>query len=74
MTPSARPHFEFHTNLSAEFKLASSSCGRPGVDLDWLAMVLSKRTPGSDWLIVVVYVLLLITEVLFTLLASQTPL
>lgn len=70
LPPSARLHFEFHTNLSAEFELASLSSERPGVDLYWLAMVLSKRTLGSDWLIVVVYVLLLITEVLFTLLAS----
>lgn len=74
LTPSARLHFEFHANQSAEFELASSSSERPGVDLYWLGMVLSKRTLGSDWLIVVVYVLLLITEVLFTLLASQTPL
>lgn len=73
LTPSARLHFEFHTTISAEFELASSSSERPGVDLYWLAMVLSKRTLGSDWLTVVVYVLLLITEVLFTLLASQTP-
>lgn len=74
LAPIARLHFEFHTNLSAEFELESLSTRRPGVDLYWLAMVLSERTPGSDWLIVVVYVLLLITEVLFTLLASRTPL
>lgn len=36
-------------------------------------MVLSERTLSTDWLIVVVYDLLLITEVLFTLLASWTP-
>lgn len=73
LTLSSRLHLAFHTNPSAEFELATLSSGCPGVDLDWLAVVPSERTPGSDWFIVVVYVLRLITEVLFTLLASQTP-
>lgn len=63
---STRLHVEFNTKISAQFDLAKLCSDRPVVDLYWLLM--------EDTGLWFAYVLLLITEVLFTLLASRPPL